>query len=60
MGYRFNNTFLQKALTTLGFMWQPNLMRNLLVRGLNVANFNFCLLEFAPSFFLPTITWGLC
>ena len=45
------------------FMWWLNLMRNLLICGLNVANFTFCLPEFAPPFFLPTLTrviyWNL-
>jgi len=52
MGYRFNNAF---AKVFDAFYVALNLTRNLLVRGLNVANFNFCLPEFAPSFFCHSL-----
>ena len=41
------------------FMWWLNLMRNLLVYGLNAVNFNFRLPKFIPPF-LPPLTWVLC
>ena len=47
MEYRFNNA-LAKVFDA--FYVALNLTRNLLVRGLNVANFNFCLLEFVRFF----------
>jgi len=49
MEYRFNNA-LAKVFDA--FYVALNLTRNLLVRGLNAANFNFCLPEFTLSFLL--------
>ena len=41
------------------FMLWLNLMRNLLIYGLNAVNFNFRLPKFIPHFLLP-LTWVLC
>ena len=35
-----------KDLTTFGFIWWANLVRNLIICSLNLSNFNLCLAEF--------------
>lgn len=42
------------------FMLWLNLMRNLLICGLNAVNFNFRLPKFIPPFFLPNLIRVIC